>query len=470
MFTTCRTRAPISALLMVLLIAGCRGRPLASEVDWRQSLQDVAERYRPNGERPPLPALESSAGLREYLLFAMLNNPSLEAAYFDWAQSIERITTARSLPDPRLTFESDMADTVMTLMPGLMMDFPGPGKLRAAGEMATAESTGAYYMFEQQVLRVAYDVKTAYHRLGFLQQRLDIQRQTLDLLNDLEELARQQNAAGRVTLQDVLRAQIERDQLTTEIENLEDSRAVLVAQFKAALGSSPGEADPPLPSVFELSEDLGDESEVWARAVERNPALRRMEADVRQGQAAIELAGKSRVPDFSLGLEADLKAAPVMFRPSAGLTLPIWRDKIAAEIAAAQAQKKAAEARLSNEQIALATELAAMLFMHRESLRNIELLDRRLLPKARQSFQAARAGYVTGRAGFLDLIDAERDQLDFELALVEARTQRELALSALSFLIAAAPPQGAPILSRNSQTSSTAERATAAAADQRIQP
>jgi outer membrane protein TolC len=110
-------------------------------------------------------------------------------------------------------------------------------------------------------------------------------------------------------------------------------------------------------------------------------------------------------------------------RPSASLTLPIWRDRIAAEIAAAQAEVTGAEARLSGEQIALATELAAMLYMYRESVRNIDLYEERLVPRAIQSLDAAKAGYISGRADFLDLIEAQRSVLDFGISLAEARTQ-----------------------------------------------
>ena len=83
-----------------------------------------------------------------------------------------------------------------------------------------------------------------------------------------------------------------------------------------------------------------------ATAFARNPRLKAMEADVRLAEANITLAAKSKVPDFSLGLMADAKASPTMYRPLAGMTLPLWRDKIAAQIAAAQASKRAAEARL----------------------------------------------------------------------------------------------------------------------------
>ena len=71
------------------------------------------------------------------------------------------------------------------------------------------------------------------------------------MLADLAKLARAQNEVGKATLQDVLRAQIEQDRVETEIANLEDSRAALLAQFKAALGLGPTNPAPPVPQRLE---------------------------------------------------------------------------------------------------------------------------------------------------------------------------------------------------------------------------
>lgn len=432
-------------------LAGCSGTPIASEREARDDVAEVAEKYRPGDAKPDLPSLTANSPLADFLRFAMLNDPRVEAAYYDWAAAVERITPSRSLPDPRLTFSLDIADTIMALMPGLMVDLPGPGKRGAAGDVMAAESRVAYFAVEREILRAALAVKAAYFRLHFLEETIRVQKETLRLLGDLEQIASQQNAAGRGTLQDVLRAQIARDQLESQIANLEDSRNALSAEWKSALGLGSEDASPPLPTAFEASAATPDSGPLLAAALARNPGLRGMEADVRRAEASLALARKSGVPDFSLGFEADvridsMRADPTMFTPSAGVTLPIWRDKIAAEIAAAQADKRAAEARLSAEQVQIAAEIASMLYMVRESARNDALLREKLVPKARESLDAARSGYVNGRAGFLDVIDAQRTLLEFELAGIEALTQRELALASLSFAIAGIPPAGAPIL------------------------
>ncbi len=436
----------LAGLLLSGLTAGCVGIRSAEETRAYSQREMVEQVYRPGGHRPAGPALTTNAPLRDYLLFAMLNQPQVEAAYYDWAASVPRITVERSLPDPRLTFQSDIADMVMALTPGLMMDFPGPGKLKAAANIATAESEAKYFTFEWSVLQTAFALKKTYYQLHFLDAKVGVNGETLRLVERIEKLARTQNEVGKGTLQDVLRAQIEEERLITEIANLDDSRHPLLAQFKAALGLKEEDAAPPVPQKFESTALDLTSDKLFAAALARNPRLKAMEAEVRRADASLRLAFKSRVPDFSLGLEVDVKASPVFVTPQIGITLPIWRDKIAAEIGAAQAGERAAEARLSAEQITLAVEFAEKSFLFREASRNLELLTERLLPKARQSVEVAQTGYVSGKVDFLNLLDAQRTLLTFQLSEVEARVQRELALAELSLLIIGVPPAGAPVL------------------------
>ncbi len=439
-------RRGIGLLLGIALVASCKGISTPGERGARHDLRRVGTLFRPQNERPILPTLNNDASLSNFLQFAVLNQPQVEAAYYDWASSVERITVARSLPDPRLTFSGDISNIVMSLMPGLMMDFPGPGKLRAAANVATAESEAKYFGFESAVLKAAFALKKAYYELHFLNAKVGVNGETLRLVADIEKLAHTQNEVGKVTLQDVLRAQIEQERLTTEIENLEDSRNPLLAQFKAALGLKAEDATPPVPQKFESTTlDLtGDE--LFKTALARNPRLKAMEAEVRMADASIRLSSKAKVPDFSAGIEADVKAYPIMVRPSFSLTLPIWRDKIAAQISGAEAGKRTAQSRLSAEQITLAVEFAEKSFMFRESARNLVLLQERLLPRARQSLEVAQAGYAFGKIDFLNLLDAERTLLVFQLLEIEARVQRELALAELSLLILGTPPAGTPLL------------------------
>ncbi len=70
------------------------------------------------------------------------------------------------------------------------------------------------------------------------------------------------------------------------------------------------------------------------------------------------------------------------------------------------------------------------------------MLENRLVPKARQSLEIARARYLAGSIDFFNLMDTERTLLNFELSEVEARTRREIVLARLSLLIAGQPQAG----------------------------
>ncbi|HSU55017.1 MAG TPA: TolC family protein [Candidatus Dormibacteraeota bacterium] len=447
-----------------LLLAGCHGVPTKSETAARDQAKQVASTYRPGDKKPLLPVLTTNSPLRDFVTYAMLNQPKVEATYYDWLGSIERITVARSLPDPQLTFQMDIQNIVTSVMPGLMVNLPGPGKLRAAADVASAVSEAKFSAFEAAALETAFDVKRAYYQLYFLEERLRINRETLTLLRELEQLALVQNEVGKVTLQDVLRAQIEQDRLKSDVANLEDSRGSLLEQFKAALGMEANKPAPPLPSKFEsTSLDLSSD-QVLSTAIGSNKELQGLVSEVRAAEAAIGAADKGRRPDFAVGLMADAKTSPVLYRPLATVTLPIWRDKIAAQIAEGQANKHAAEARLSAAQINLAVAFAEKSYSYREATRNLTLLQDGLLPKQRQSLEVARSGYLAGQIDFFNLTDAEQTLLGFAMAEVEARSQRELALAELSLIITGMTPSNSSINSSGAMTLSKRPMSTQPAA------
>jgi len=147
-------RAATAGLGLALSVglAGCKGLPTRGEKAARAKLGEVAETYRPAGRKPELPRLTTQSDVGDFLQYAMLNQPQVEATYYDWSASVERITTARSRPDPQLTFQMDIQNIVSSVMPGLMMNFPGPGKLRAGAEAASAQSQARYFAFRSAVL------------------------------------------------------------------------------------------------------------------------------------------------------------------------------------------------------------------------------------------------------------------------------------------------------------------------------
>ena len=432
---------PIAAFVL----AGCRGIPAPGEKQERRDFGSVAAEYRPQNHPPALPALTAQSSLSNFVEYALLNSPSVEAAFYDWSASVENITVARSMPDPQLAFQAYIQHSLTSLMPGWFQTIPGPGKLKERGRMAAAESEGKYFAFENAVLQAAFDLKSAYYQLGLLDKQLLLKREKLSLLENQEQTVRSQYQTGKTGLPDLLRVQSELDRVRNDIANLEDSRASLRESFKAALGLTREQTAPPMPSHFETSNENVDADELWRVAFARNPNLKSMEADVRAAEAGIAVAYKERVPDFNVGLWAEVYHPP-FYWPQATMTVPIWRDKIAAEIAQAKANELTAKARLKSAQIELAVNFAEKVFAIRETSRNLALIENELIPKAQQTIETIGVGYRTGAAGFSDLTDAEEMLLDLQLEAVQARTDREMALAELSLMVAGVPPPNAPFL------------------------
>jgi outer membrane protein TolC len=451
-------RAATGVCLAALLAAGgCSLRGLRLEKQGRADLGAAQSSYRPGGAKPALPPLTADSPLADLMQYALLNSPAVESAFYEWKAAVEEVSAANSLPDPMLNLSAEITGGLMALKPALMSGptsmWPGPGKLALRTEAAYADALARRAVFEDRMLATALEVKRAYYQLWTLGEELKWTREALDFVNDIEQLALQNLAVGKVTQQDVLRAQMERDQIRNRLASLEDSRRPLLARLRSALGLGPEAplADPAPrlePGTGELTEGA-----LLEAAFERNPRLKQMRSEVQRAQALYGLARKGNVPDFSWGLETDVKAVRWPIMPSLGVTLPVWRRRIAAEIARESAGVGAARARLSAEELDLAVRFAETTFAWREANRSVALYGGQLLPKAKAARDSARAGYAAGLSSFLDLLEAERTLLDDRIEYAVAQGRREIALAETSLMILGLwpedvqqilPPQGAP--------------------------
>ncbi len=435
----------------VLALAGCRGIPTKGEQLARQEQREFANHFRPDGHPPTLPALSATSSLDDFLRYAVLRHPKVEAGYYEWAASIERITTARSLPDPVFTvgidvqkgLEDDVANMVMALMGGVMTELPGPGKLRARADLQTEESRAQFARFQSTSIEAALGARSAYYDLFLVEKRLAITEKNLAFVRDIEESARRRSEAGLSSLQDVLQAESDVARLESDLTSLKDQRTALVAVWKSALGIAPSESDPPIPTTYQFSTEDDVSTVTLARVLENNPRLRVLRAEINRAEAGIAVAYRSRVPDFTLGLEAEAPTTAdtrnprdTVWKPRVGVTVPIWRDRIAAEIAEAEAMRMAARANYDAEQLELAREFALNGFGIREATRNLVVLRKVLIPRQREIVELSQRGYQGGVTSFFELIGQQRRALELELLEAEGIAERERLIGELNLALA----------------------------------
>lgn len=442
-----------SGVLAALLLTGCVGTPIAAEKTAWDDVARVGGELRPQAAKPVLPVLRPDSPPAEFLRYAVLNHPAVEAAYHDWRAAVLDITRARSLPDPQFTFEADVSDTLMTLMPGVMFDFMAPGKRAAMGREAAATSQVAYRAYVAAVLRAATEARKASIEVAYAQEARQLYPTLIGVLNQALELSGAEYATARMmgSLETQLRLQNQIAEHHSHHLALNERVGAARARFKSALGLAPEDPDPAWPAARLVVTPLSAPDELWHRLVAGNAELERMRAMVDMAVAGVEVARRTGTPDFTFGAMADLKASPLMVRPTAALTLPIWRDKIAATIAAAEARRDSAAARLNAEQLNLAAELAQMLYMVRESDRMIDYIERTALPNLDRMIAAAEAGYQSGSGGASMLAEARHMPVLMQLERLEALRQRETAVADLLSLTSEIAPSGAPLLADGAQ-------------------
>ena len=401
----------------------------------------------------PRPVLREDSPPADWVRFALINHPSVAAAWHDWRAAAVAVGPAEALPDPQLTFQADIASTVMSLMPGVMFDFMTPGKRAAMGREAAAGAEVAHRAYLAALVRAATGTRKALVELAYLDEAIGLRAEAVAAAEQTGAFAASEYAAGRgmgASLETQVRAADDAARLRTEGAVLGERRTAARARLKAALGLRPADADPAWPRHQLSVTILPPADELWRRVQAANPDLATMRAMVEMAVAGVDVAQRRGTPDFTLGLMADVKQAPWMWRPTATMTLPVWRGKIRETIAAAQSRREAADARVNAELLDMAAELAQMLAMIGESDRMIEYIDVSALPNLEHTRDLAASGYRSGASGATMIAATGSMALAMRAERLTALRDRELAVVGVLAMTA----EVAPLHSGMTQTAS----------------
>ncbi|EMK00360.1 MULTISPECIES: TolC family protein [unclassified Leptospira] len=425
--------------LSILTLLAC------STPDSTANLRSSEENVRQTGYKLERNSKEKLIGftadtpLADYLEEGIINNPEVGAAYFKWKESFLKSKIEGALEDPKLTFQADIKMTVMSFMPGLMLDLFGPGKRALRKDIALAEADADYYRYRQTVLRVLHTLIEIYYRYHLVHKKVEINKKMLRVLADIEKISRSGFEVGRFTLIDALRTQVEQSKNALEIRNLEDSENPLRYSWAVNLGINPKQEKVPFPNYIPIQSEFLESEAIYEVAFENNPLLKEMESEVRMAEKMLELANKSKVPDFAVGLMTDFATNPTMFRPTGFVTLPIWREKIEGIIGSSAAAKEGAKKKYTKELISLVSDFSEKLYKYREINRNLNALSKDFLPKIEKTFEVGLSGYSAGKIDFVTLLTIEREVLEFQIVQAELSVEREILIAEIKHLLMGIP-------------------------------
>lgn len=397
-----------------------------------------------------LPELTEGATLEDYLVYAALKSPALEAAFYEWQAALKKIPEARSLPDPELSYGYFIREVETRVGPqqqrfGLSQMIPWFGKLGLRGEIALQEAHSAEQQYEAAKRRLFRQVKETWYEYYYLGRAITITRENIDLLSYLESVARTKYRAGAGPHEAVIRAQVELGKLEDRLKSLEDQQQPVRARLNALL-NRPSGAPLPLPESIPVEPLSLSEEELLAQLKDGNPLLRALDFTAARQEAAGRLARKNFYPDFMLGVDyidtdraiaptRDSGKDPVMARVA--INLPLWQGKYRAAVDEYQKRQKAAMAQRADRENQLVADLQMALYRFRDAERKIELYGDALIPKAEESLHVIQQAFAADRADFLDLIDAERLLLEFQLSHERAVADRAQQLAEIESLVGA---------------------------------
>lgn len=386
----------------------------------------------------------------EYAREVLARNPDLARARARAAAAAVRAPQVSALPDPMAALTLYLAPPETRVGPQRVMAslserFPWFGKLRAREQAALAEAAAAQAGVEALSLGLVTEARRLVYELAFLDAQEKVLREERETLALYEEIARARYASGVGLGQAVVKIQAEITRTESRLLELETRRAALVAAANALRDRAAGmplelEALPRLPPVSPRLEVLR------RRALSRRPEVAEAEAMIAAAEARIESAEKEYRPDVTVGFSYTVvdrrqDAAGRLMPPedngddvfglTAGVNLPIWKEKLAAAVEeAVQGELAAREGRravITGIERTLG-DLAQRLPLTWDRLR---LFEEVLAVQAEESLRSAEAAYAAGTAGALDLLDAERVLLDVRIATARARADYAIALAQL---------------------------------------
>lgn len=374
-----------------------------------------------------LPAAPRAQSVDSLVAVAVLENPRVLAAGASLEAAMERIGPAGALPDPVLVYRLDRvpatsADPSRARAQrfGVTQMFPFPGKQGRMRSMAVEEAGMARAARDRVRLETAAALRREYARYAAVRAQIEILEEDVRSLESLVETIRTRYEVGRASQPDLLRAQVELAEARTRRAALEEAAPASLARINALLDRAPDapiritRPDTTYHAVFPESID--------ARVLAGEPMVRMARRAERRSEEALRLAEMGGLPDLGMGFEYMAeRGMPDSWMGMVEIHLPIWRwNKVGPARKAAERDRIAAAETARNAErdaVSMARTVLAELLASRKE---VSLYRGHVVPQARVALASARVSYETGRADFMDLLDAWRTLLRAELAYEDA--------------------------------------------------
>lgn len=405
----------------------------------------------------------SGLELPELIQQAMERNPAIIAAEKKWQSARDIIEARRALPDPQVSYTYFVESVETRVGPqenifGAKQKFPFFGKRDLKAGVAAKEAEAVKASYEAVKQEVVRQVKLAFYQLFYVSTIIDITNDEKEILRRFEQIASVKYETGQGNQQNILKVQVEISRLQDKLLALTGVKQTADARLNTLLDRP---SDKPLgkPVKPKFRDFFFIKQQLFRIARENRPELKGGAARIEKSDAMLGLAKKDFYPDLTVGANyIEVDEGPLNFSDNGkdafnvmvSVNVPIWREKLSAQVSSASKMIKAQKNAYQNILNRTFFEVEDNLFKIQTARETVRLYRNVLIPQAEQSLRSAEAGYVTGTVNFLDLLDAERILLKIQFGYWQAYTnylkriadmERSVGMELAEVLPAEVPPE-----------------------------
>jgi cobalt-zinc-cadmium efflux system outer membrane protein len=370
-------------------------------------------------------AQRARISLGEVTSIVLANNPAIQQALRKWSAAKARVTQEAAWDDLKVGGSSRAARFV-DIAPNSFTDqtvsveqiIPLTGKNLARARAAAADAVASYEQARREQLDVLAQTRTSYFRLLNANAQLELNRKNLTSLRQIAEASRSRYEAGKANAAEPLAGEVEASKLLESEQDLLRNICAEQSQLNVLMNR---DAFAPLgqPEQTQIKSFNMPVEKMRTLMVANRPEIKIAKSKIDMEKSRLELARRNWIPDPAIKIEAqrynDSRQAASELDAGVSFAIP-WVNpgKYSAAVREAKETLAAAERgfdQASAESVGLLRD--ALEKVH-TAKHHVELFRDKLVPQARQAFEANQFAYETGTASFLEWITAQRNLRDLE--------------------------------------------------------
>lgn len=385
--------------------------------------------------------------LNDYLQAAGENNPEIQSAFYEYQAALQEVPIRGALNDPEIGFGYFVSPIetrvgAQEARVSLTQMLPWFGTLSQRKSVASQEAKVSFEEFQERRNRLFFSVQERWYEIYFMEQSIDILEQNIQILESFEETTLQKYESGTGKQIDVLRVQIELEELRNQLRIQNDEIGVLKNDFNNLLNRNPA-IEVKGPEQLEPVAAIPEADDLYARILARNPSLRQLEYESRAKQDEIALARKSNRPSFYVGMDYTFVSdRPVevndngqdAFMLRGKVKVPIFRKSNHARVEQARQLEKSVNFAKIERKNRLQTDLETALKDLKSADRNLKLASEIQINNAEQAVEMLLTEYANEGVEFEEVLRMQQRLLDYHLRHEQALSNMNIANAYLHYL------------------------------------